>query len=181
MTNPFMNQWIAMGQDTLKKITEAQQNGFSNLTQAQPFDMGSAAEAMKTSVKSLQDVSNQSSDIMNRMISNQATSLKLNVSADAMTNLTEIVGVSINQAIQQQTKLASECMKPLANFLTGLSEVRKTEDLIGLQTAFSRDIEAALKGNAEENAALLGSVRSAVSSWTENTLDSVADSKTDNS
>ena len=181
MTNPMMNQWMAMTQDTLKKFTEAQKNGFANLTQAQPFDMSSAAEMVKTSVKNIQDATNQGSDIMNRMISNQATSMKLNVSADAMQALTDIVNAAVTQAVQQQTKLANECMKPLASFLTGLSDVRKTEDLIGLQTAFAKQIDTALKASAEESAALMGSVRSAVSSWTENSLDSVADSKTDNS
>ncbi len=179
MTNPFMNQWLAMGQNTLKTMTEVQKNGFANLTQTKPFDMSSAAEMMKNSVKSFQDATNQSSDMINRMISNQATTMKLNVSADAMQSLTDIMGTSVNQMIQLQTKLATECVKPLTTFLTGLSEVRKNEDLAGLQMAFAKQVDAALKANAEESAALLGSVRSAISNWTENTLDDVANRKTD--
>jgi hypothetical protein len=169
-----MNQWMAMSQDALKKISEAQKNGMSQLGKNPTLDVGGAAEMMKASMQSMQQMTSDSTAALNTMISNQATSLKLGVSAEATQQLMEIIGTITNNAIQQQTKLANDCVKPFTTFVAQLSQVKNAEDLTGLQSQFAEDLGKTLKTGATDNAQLLSSLQSAMTSWTENTLDKTA-------
>jgi len=175
MSNTIFTQWVEMSQEALKKFTETQSAVLNNLGSQQPLNVTSMAEMMKASMQSFQQLTNNNTAAFNNLISNQATSLKLNVSAEAIQKLTEIMGSLTNNAIQQQTKLATDCMKPFTEFLTKLSEVKNPEDLTGLQMKFAEDLGAALKAGAADNAQLLGSLQSAMTVWTEKTLDKTID------
>jgi hypothetical protein len=176
MSNPLFSQWVEMSQEALKKFTETQSAVLNNLGNQQPLNVTSMAEMMKASMQSFQQLTNNNTAAFNNLVSNQATSLKLNVSAEAIQKLTELMGSLTNKAIQQQTALASECMKSFTNYLAKLHEVKNAEDLTGLQMKFAEELGAALKSGAADNAQLLGSLQSTMTVWTEKTLDKTIES-----
>lgn len=174
MSNAMVTQWIEMSQEAMKKMSEAQKTGFGNFSKTPTVDVSSVAEIMKSSMQAYQQATNENVAALNNLISGQATSMKLNVSADAIQQLTEIMAALTNNAIQQQTQLTTNCVKPFTTFLTKLSEVKNAEDLTGLQTAFAEDLSTTLKAGASDNAQLISSLQSAVTAWTEKTLDNTA-------
>jgi|WetSurMetagenome_2_1015567.scaffolds.fasta_scaffold05553_2 hypothetical protein len=176
MSTNLFTQWVGMSQEALKKFNETQTAVLNNLLQQQPLNVVSMAEMMKASMQSFQQLTNNSTAAFNNLVSNQATSLKLNVSAEALQKLTELMGSLTNRAIQQQTALAVECMKSFTHYLSKLHDVKNPEDLMGLQTKFVEDLSATLKTGASENAELLSSLQTSMTTWTEKTLDNTIQS-----
>lgn len=176
MSNALFTQWVDMSQEALKKFNETQSAVLNNLSGQQPFNVTSMAEMMKASMQSFQQLTNNNTSAFNDLVSKQATSLKLNVSAEALQKFTELMGSFTNRAIQQQTTMAAECMKSFTHYLTKLHEVKNAEDLTGLQMKFAEDLSAALKAGMGSNTELLGSLQSAMTVWTEKTLDNTIES-----
>jgi hypothetical protein len=177
MQRALFKPWYDLNQFSLSFYKESSQSQTAVLNDLIKIQWGPAswAKLAQASMRSFKTWSEANESTFNRVWQTQLSKLDLGDSAAALRELNEITMSFVTTLLQNQVNGTSLFVEAWAKYLESLKQAKSVEDAIAVQAHFFSDTHEKLKTNSLETLQTLGSVRTALTAWTEKTIDNAAE------
>jgi hypothetical protein len=139
------------------------------------WDSASWAKLARSSLDSFKAMSEVNEAMLNGLWQRQLGKLDLNDLAAALRELNEITASFVTTLVQNQVPMWNLFTEATAKYLEVLKGAKSVEDVITAQAPVFTEIQEKFKTTSLETLQTLGAVRSALTAWTERTIDNAAE------
>ena len=177
MQRALFKPWYDLNQFSLGLYKESSQSQTAVLNDLIKIQWGPAswAKLAQASMGSFRAWSEANESTFNRVWQTQLSKLDLGDSAAALRELNEITMSFVTTLLQNQVNGINLFAEAWAKYLESLKQAKSVEDAIAAQAHFFSDTHEKLKTNSLETLQTLGSVKAALTAWTEKTIDNAAE------
>jgi hypothetical protein len=177
MQQALFKPWYDLNQFSLGFYKASSQSQTTVLNDLIKIQWGPAnwAKLAQASLRSFKAWSEANESTFNRVWQTQLGKLDLGDSAAALRELNEITMSFVTTLLQNQVNGTSLFVEAWAKYLESLKQAKSVEDAIAAQAHLFSDTHEKLKTSSLETLQTLGSVRAALTAWTEKTIDNAAE------
>jgi plasmid maintenance system antidote protein VapI len=173
----MLKQWVDINQATVdgfKQLMEANSQNFEKFAahQTNVMDMATVTKSM---MKSSRQIGDAMVKAMNDILQGQLSLLNLQASSNALQSFSEIETETLKRLVDNQADLTNSLVETNANSLETVKTARSIEDVIHTQQKVFKDMQNYMQKNITNTATIFNNFQSAMSVWTEKTLNQLSE------